>query len=137
MSIEASADSAIVISGEDRASKIRKIKKIVSSNRNDDDAIARAMVAPVLGVFGERAQLRYLQVAENVAVNSLFTRISDDEDDGTQSAERMSAQASSLLTSHDSDEGEGKHEGVLALLAVHSVILMVSYFLAIFAIIFL
>jgi len=116
----------VVVANEDRAAKVRKIKHCIQSHRKGDDIIARALLAPTRGATGDRVQLRYLQVAEDVVTNAIFPH-----DDASESSEvqGMSSQASSLLSSSvSSGKRADDSEALLSILTVQSVMLMVNKF---------
>ena len=115
----------IVVGNEDRAAKVRKIKHGVQTHRSGDDRIARALLAPTRGAGGDRVQLRYLQVAEDVVTNALFPNEDVSE---TSEGQGISPQSSSLLSSVSSGKRGDDTESVLSVLTVQSVMLMVKKF---------
>ena len=107
------------IPGESRSSKMRKITNTVSVHRVGNDLMARALIAPGNAVTGARAQLRYLQFAENVVENSLFTNVFDDNDENDVLSERPTL--FSCLT--EVEEQGHVNEAVLSMLTVQSTML--------------
>ena len=98
------------------------------------NAVSRAILSPLLAIQGKRSQLRYLQVAEKVASEALFTKTSnDDAYDGENTGEAQSSsssQATSLFSSISSTEegnGNGNEEAILSMPTVLTTILMVKH----------
>lgn len=129
-----SVGAEITVPGEDHARAIRNINGIVYDFGSLGNAVSRAMLSPVLAIQGKRSQLRYLQVAEKVASEALFTKTSnDDAYDGENTGEAQSSsssQATSLFSSISSTEegnGNGNEEAILSMQTVLTTILMVKH----------
>ena len=126
----------IIVGNEDYASTVRSIKKTIAAHRDgeDGDDIARALMAPVMGISGERQQLRFLRHAESVATKTLFKRkVADvgatDDEHENQSDRSRSSEVSSLLSSESSGTIEGRNmEAVLSMLAMQTTMIAVSLF---------
>ena len=97
---------------------MRKITETISLHRPQNDLIARTLNAAASAIVGPRAQLRYLQCAENVAKNALFPGIvGDDESD------EISTRPSMFGHESYGEEQADVNEAVLSLLTVQSTML--------------